>query len=71
MQTSTADQQINATAGIAVALQTINEACTADPVALHTLICNRVPCNTALADLGPFNTGLASRLLNQARVRST
>jgi hypothetical protein len=49
-QNGTPNQQTNATDGITVALQTLNEACTADPGALHALICNRVPCNTALAD---------------------
>ena len=31
-------------------LQTLNEAYKADASAIHSLICNRVPCNQALAD---------------------
>jgi len=49
-QNDTPNQQANTTDGITAALQTLNEACTADPGALHALICNRVPCNTTLAD---------------------
>ena len=72
MNPTTPDQQTDINDALfAAALQTLNDAYTADPGALHALICNRVPCNTALGAHGPFNTGLASRLLNQARVRST
>ena len=53
-QNVTPNQQANTTDGITAALQTLNEACTADPGALHALICNRVPCNTALADHPPI-----------------
>lgn len=31
-------------------INTLNEAFTADPLAMHSLTCNRVPCNEALAD---------------------
>lgn len=35
---------------LVVFLQVLNEAYAADPAAIHALICNRVPCNQALAD---------------------
>lgn len=31
-------------------LQVLNSAYEADPAAMHALVCNRVPCNQALAD---------------------
>lgn len=33
-----------------VFLKVLNEAYVADPAAIHALVCNRVPCNLALAD---------------------
>lgn len=35
---------------IEVAVSVLNSAYAADPAAIHALICNRVPCNLALAD---------------------
>lgn len=35
---------------IETAVRILNEAFAADPVAVHSLCCNRVPCNDALAD---------------------
>jgi len=43
-----------------VVLERLNTAFKADPAALHALICNRVPCNEALADHSTFtvDTGM-------------
>lgn len=35
---------------IHTAVRVLNEAFVADPSAIHALLCNRVPCNLALAD---------------------
>lgn len=35
---------------IDIAVRALNDAFAADPAAIHSLLCNRVPCNQALAD---------------------
>ena len=52
-----ASPPVRSTDGLDIALQVLNEAYEADCAAMHALICNRVPCNQALADHPTIQVG--------------
>lgn len=47
---TTPAQDPAATSLIDIAVRALNDAFAADPAAMHAMMCNRVPCNQALAD---------------------